>query len=123
MKEFDLHMILAIFQEMLGPFLWLLLALSGIGTVAFVLLLALERRIALLRLVWSELVGLFGGVMSLVFMAEISSSGYSDAAGPADWILLALVFVLGAIGTAIMAYTAIGWIGMAVRQPVRRPIT
>lgn len=117
MKEFDLHMFLAVFQEMLGPFLWLLLALFGAGTLAFILLLAHERKIALQRLAWSELIGLFGGVMSLVFMAEVSSSGYSDAAGPADWIVLVLVFVLGAIGTAVIAYTAIGWIGMAVRQP------
>ncbi|MCC2595722.1 DUF5368 domain-containing protein [Pusillimonas sp. MFBS29] len=117
MKELDPQMFLAVFQEMLGPLLWLLLALVGVGTLAFVALLARERRIAWRRLAWSELIGLFGGVIALVFMAKVSSSGYSDAAGPADWILLALIFVLGAIGTAVIAYTAIGWVGTATRKP------
>lgn len=117
MKELDPLMLLAVFQEMLGPLLWALLAIVVLGTLAFIVLLARERRIALRRLVWSELAGLFGGVMSLVFMAEVSSSGYSDAAGPADWILLALVFGLGAIGTAVIVYTVVGWVGMAIRQP------
>lgn len=117
MKEFDPLMLLAVFQEMLGPMLWLLLAIIVLGTVAFLGLLLRERRLALRRLVIAELVGLFGGVMSLVFMAQVSSSGYSDAGGPADWILLALVFGLGAVGTAVLAYTVAGWISMMIRTP------
>ena len=119
MKELDPLMLLAVFQEMLGPMLWLLLAIVVLGTLAFVALLLRERRIALRRLVAAELVGLFGGVMSLVFMAEVSSSGYNDAAGPADWILLALVFGLGAVGAAVLAYTLAGWISLMIRMPVR----
>lgn len=120
MKELDPLILLAVFQEMLGPFLWLVLFILLTGTAAFLGLLMRERRIALRRLVWSELVGLFGGAMSLVFMAEVSSSGYNDAGGPADWILIALVFGLGAVGTAVLAYTVAGWIGMAIRHPTHR---
>lgn len=118
MKELDPLMLLAVFQEMLGPFLWLLLAVIVVGTLAFLWLLIRERTIHPRRLMWSQLMGLFGGVMSLVFMAEVSSSGYSDAAGPADWVLIALVFVLGAIGSTVIAYTLFGWLSRAIRRSV-----
>ncbi|MFA7669287.1 MAG: DUF5368 domain-containing protein [Burkholderiaceae bacterium] len=115
MKELDPIILLAVFQEMLGPLLWFLLAIVVISTVAFLALLFRERKIVSRRLMWSEALGLFGGVMALVIMAEVSASGYSDAAGPADWILIALVFAAGAIGTTVMAYTAIGWVRTILR--------
>lgn len=119
MKELDPVVLLAVFQEMLGPVLWFLLAIIVIGTLAFLALLIRERRVVSRRLMWSELIGLFGGVMSLVIMARVSASGYSDAAGPADWILIAVVFTAGAIGAAVFAYTLIGWLGAATRQTAR----
>src|SRR5690606_22293968 len=118
MKELDPLMLLAVFQEMLGPFLWLLLAVIVVGTLAFLWLLIRERTIRPRRLVWSQLVGLFGGVMSLVFMGELSSSGYRDAAGAADWLFIALVFVLGAIGRTVVTDSLSGWLGSAIRRPV-----
>ena len=48
-------------------------------------------------------------MLALVLMAKVSSSGFTDAGGPADWFLIALVFGLGLVGTAILVYTAIGW--------------
>jgi len=117
MKELDPLTLIAVFQEMLGPLLWLLLAVIVIGTLAFLGLLVRERKLVCRRLVWSQAIGLFGGAMSLVIMARVSASGYSDAAGPADWVLIAVVFAAGAIGTAILSYTLMGWLGKAVRQP------
>lgn len=117
MKELDPLILIAVFQEMLGPVLWLLLAIIVIGTLAFLGLLLRERKIMSRRLMWSELIGLLGGIMSLVLMARVSASGYSDAAGPADWILIAGVFAAGAVGTAVLAYTLMGWLAAAGRQP------
>lgn len=115
MKELDPLILIAVFQEMLGPLLWLILAVVVLGTLAFVVLLLRERKIVARRLMWSQVVGLFGGVMSLVIMAKVSASGYSDAAGPADWILLMLVFGLGAVGTMVLTYTLVGWLRAAIR--------
>src|SRR5690554_5579341 len=115
MKELDPLILLAVFQEMLGPLLWLLLAVVVIGTVAFFGLLLRERKILSRRLMWSQAVGLFGGVMSLVIMAKVSASGYSDAVGPADWILIAAVFTGGAVGTTVIAYTLAGWMARIVQ--------
>lgn len=109
MKELDPLVFLAVFQEMLGPLLWLMLMVIAVGTAAFIALLLKERAINSRRLVRAELAGLVGGVLALVLMAKVSSSGFTDAGGPADWFLIALVFGLGLAGTAILVYTVMGW--------------
>ncbi len=113
MKELDPLVFLAVFQEMLGPLLWVLILLIVLGTLAFVGLLLKEKTINSKRLVRAELAGLVGGVLALVLMAKVSSSGFTDAGGPADWFLIALVFGLGLAGTSILVYTFMGW-----RKPV-----
>lgn len=109
MKELDPWVMLAIMQEMLGPVLWLLVGVAVLGLAAFVALLLRERRIDARRLVRSQLLGLAGGALALVLMARVSSSGFTDAGGPIDWILIALVFGAGMVGFAILAYTAMGF--------------
>jgi hypothetical protein len=113
MKELDPLVFLSVFQEMLGPLLWVMLLVIVAGTAAFVALLLKERTINSRRLVRAELAGLVGGALALVLMAKVSSSGFTDAGGPADWFLIALVFGLGLAGTAILVYTVLGW-----RKPV-----
>jgi hypothetical protein len=109
MKELDPLVFLAVFQEMLGPLLWIMLLVIVLGTAAFVALLMKEKTINSKRLVRAEFAGLIGGVLALVLMAKVSSSGFTDAGGPADWFLIALVFGLGLAGTAILVYTVMGW--------------
>lgn len=112
MKELDPLIFWYVFQEMLGtPLLWLLIVLIVGGTAAFVLLLLKERTIVARRLVRAQAVGLLGGVLALVLMAKVSSSGFTDAGGPADWFLIALVFGLGAVGTTVLGYTVAGYVG------------
>lgn len=111
MKELDLSILLAVFQEMLGALLWPLVAAALLGTLAFALLLVRERGLDARRLVRAQALGLPGGLLALWLMAGVSSSGFTDAGGPADWVLIALVFALGAAGTAIVAYTVAGWRG------------
>src|SRR5690606_9839994 len=94
---------------MLGPLLWLLVGVVVLGLVAFAALLLRERRLDARRLVRSQLLGLIGGALALVVMARVSSSGFTDAGGPVDWILIALVFGAGLVGSAILAYTAMGF--------------
>lgn len=109
MSELDPLILLAVFQEMLGPLLWLLLAVVVLGLLAFVALLVREKELVSRRLVRSEVAGLFGGALALVLMAKVSSSGFTDAGGPIDWLLIALVFGLGLVGSTILVYTVAGW--------------
>ncbi|MFT3665604.1 DUF5368 domain-containing protein [Piscinibacter sp.] len=109
MKELDPVILLAVFQEMLGPLLWMLLAVVVLGLAAFVALLAREKGLMSRRLVRSEALGVVGGALALVLMAKVSSSGFTDAGGPADWFLIALVFGAGLAGSTILVYTIAGW--------------
>ncbi|MDP3540435.1 MAG: DUF5368 domain-containing protein [Azonexus sp.] len=115
MKDLDPLVFVAVFQEMLGPLLWVMLLLIVAGTAAFGALLLKERTINSKRLLRAEMAGLLGGGLALVLMAKVSSSGFTDAGGPADWFLIAMVFGLGLAGTAILVYTYLGW-----RQPAAR---
>lgn len=109
MQELDLAVFLSVFQEMLGPLLWVLLAVIVVGLVAFVALLIRERGLVSGRMIRSQLLGLLGGVLALVLMVKLSSSGFTDAGGPADWLLIALVFVIGLVCATIVFYTVGGW--------------
>lgn len=110
MKELDPIILLAVFQEMLGPSLWLLLAAVVGGLIAFVALLVREKGLVSRCLIRSEGLGLIGGALALVLMAEVSSSGFTDAGGPADWFLIAVVFGAGLVGSTILIYTIAGWL-------------
>jgi hypothetical protein len=114
MKELDPMILLAVFHEMLGALLWVLLATAIGGVAAFVALIVRERRIVSRRLVRAELAGLVGGALSLVLMAKVSSSGFTDAGGPADWFLIALVFGVGLAGTTILGYAVAGWVTLLI---------
>lgn len=116
MKKLDPMMYLVVFQEMLGPLLWVLVALAVLGLGAFIFVLVRERRIVSTRLVRSELIGLVGGVLSLVLMAKVSSSGFTDAGGPADWFLIALVFGVGLAGVTILTYAVVGVFAIRARR-------
>ena len=109
MKELDPWVFVAVFQEMLGLWLWVYLIVAIVGAAAFIGLVVRERSIVSRRLVQSELMGLLGGVVALVIMARVSSSGFTDAGGPADWFLIALVYGVGFVVTTVLLYTLMGW--------------
>ena len=115
MQELDPLVFVAVFQEMLGAWLWVMLFLGAVGVLGLVLLLVRERTIVSRRLVVSEVLGLLGGGVALVIMAMVSSSGFTDAAGPADWFLIALVYGVGLVVTTALVYTALGW----MQRPAR----
>lgn len=110
MKELDPMVFLAVFQEMLGPMLWVMLLAAALAVLAFVALLVREGGIVSRRLVRAELLGLLGGGVALVIMAKVSSSGFTDAGGPADWFLIALVYGVGLAATTVLTYALMGWL-------------
>ncbi len=111
MKELDPLVFLAVFQEMLGPLLWILVLVSIAATAAFIGLIVREKGVVSTRLVRAEIAGLFGGVAALVLMAKVSSSGFTDAGGPADWFLIGLVYGAGFVGAVVLFYALTGWLG------------
>ena len=110
MKQMDPLVFIAVLQEILGVFFWPLVAFIILGAIAFFYVLIRDRRLVSGRFVWSELVGLLGGVFAIWFTFAITSSGFADIGGPIDWVLLAILFVLGAIGGTIVTYVVLGLI-------------
>ncbi|KAA0579115.1 hypothetical protein FZ983_17510 [Azospirillum sp. B21] len=108
MKEFDLAVFLVVFQEMLGPLLWILPALAIAGLVSFAAVLLHEGGLVSRRLVRSEIVGVLGGFAALGLMAMVTISGFSDAGGPVDWLLVGLIWGVGLVGATILAYAVQG---------------
>ena len=123
MSELDPIVLLAVFQEMLGaPLLWLLIILGIVTPLAFITLLLRERRLVSRRMLYSQAAGLLGGGLALVLMARVSSSGFTDAGGPADWLLIGLIFGLGLIATTLILYSIAGWT-QALRRGSQPPLS
>ena len=111
MKDLDPAVFIAVFQEILGLFFWPLLAFVVLGALAFFYVLIRDRGLVTARFVWSELVGLLGGVFAIWFTFFITNSNLGDIGGPIDWVLLIGLFVLGAIGGTIATYVVLGLLG------------
>jgi hypothetical protein len=108
MKELDIATFWAVFQEMLGPMLWVLVALAVTATVAFVVVLLRDHGLRARRLVWAEAAGVLGGVAAVLFMQAVTHSTFEDIGGPIDWVLVAGIFVAGAGGTMLGVYALLG---------------
>lgn len=104
MKELDFATLVSVFQEMLGPWLWVVLALAALITAGFVYVLIRDRGLSSGRLVRSEIMAPVGGLASVLIMQKITDSRFSDIGGAIDVVLVALIFVGGMIGTAMMLY-------------------
>ena len=111
MNHAEFTMLLAVLQEMLGIFFWPLLIATVMLTLLFAVLLIKERKIVSRRLLWAEVGGFFGGWFALWLMAKLSASRFTDAGGPIDWLIICTIYGIGFCGTAILLYTASGWLG------------
>jgi len=85
-----------------------MLMIAIVGALGLLRVLKREAGLNAKRLVKSELAGVFGGFLALVIMAKVSSSGFTDAGGPADWFLIFGVYGAGLIATTILAYAILG---------------
>lgn len=109
MKDYDPLVFLAVFEEMFGLWLYVIPVIALLVVFALVALIRREAGIVSKRLVRAELFGLAGGFLALVIMANVSSSGFTDAGGPADWFLIFGVYGVGLIVTTLLAYTVMGY--------------
>ena len=111
MKDLDPLVFYYVFVEMMGPWLlWSLVLAAVFGLWAFFSVVIRERGISSKRLVRSEIAGLFGGAGALVLMAHVTMSGFTDAGGPVDWLLVGLIWGAGLAGTTILSYALLGLI-------------
>ena len=109
MKTLDPVVFYAVLVEMMGPWLlWSLILIALFGVIAFIRVVLRERGLSSRRLIIAEVLGLFGGIGALVLMAYVTVSGFTDAGGPVDWLLVGLIWGGGLVGTTILSYALMG---------------
>jgi len=122
MQSLDIAVFVSVFLEMMGSILWVLVALAVIGMAGFAFVVLQEKTLVSRRLLRCEAVGLLGGVGALVLMAWVTMSGFTDAGGPVDWLLIGIIFGTGLAGTTILTYAAWGLVDMMTgRSPASTP--
>ncbi len=110
MKELDVATFLAVFQEMLGPLSWALIALAyrhGPLRPGCCCATAACGRAASWR---------SGGrrrspaeeIAAVLFMLAVTQSQLADIGEPVDWVLVAVIFVAGGVGTVVAASASLG---------------
>lgn len=107
MKELTFETLLAVFEEMFGRGLfWAMVVAAVLITLAYLYVLIRDRAMSMRKFLLAQLAMPFGAVAAVVFVQWITSSGLRDIGGPVDVIVLLGVAVAGAVGIAILVYTA-----------------
>jgi hypothetical protein len=108
MQDLDPAVLVAVLLEMMGVWFWLLLLLALAGLGGFAAVVWRERSVSSGRLVRAQAFALLAGAGALVLMAHVTRSGFTDAGGPVDWLLIGVIFAAGWAGGTILLYAAIG---------------
>lgn len=107
MKDLTFSTLIAVFEEMFGRGLfWTLVAAAALVTAAYLFVLIRDRALSMRKFLWAQLSMPFGAIAAVLFVQGVTSSGFKDIGGPIDVIVLLGIAVMGAIGMAILVYTA-----------------
>lgn len=107
MKELTPSTLLAVLVEMFGSGLfWAMVGLAAMITAAYVHVLIRDRAMSMRRFLLAQLSMPFGAVAAVVFVMLVTRSQPASIGGPIDVIVLLGVALVGAVGTAILVYTA-----------------
>lgn len=107
MKDLTFETLLAVFEEMFGRGLfWAMVVAAVLITLAYLYVMIRDRAVSMRKFLLAQLSMPFGAVAAVIFVQWITSSGLHDIGGPVDVIVLLGVAVAGAVGVAILVYTA-----------------
>lgn len=107
MKELTFSTLIAVFEEMFGPgVFWAMVAVAAAITLAYLFVLIRDRALSMRKFLWAQLSMPVGAIAAVVFVQAMTDSRFRDIGGPVDIIVLLGVAVLGAVGLAILVYTA-----------------
>lgn len=107
MKELTFETLIAVFEEIFGRGLfWAMVMAALIVTAAYVYVLIRDRAMSMRKFLWAQLSMPFGAIAAVLFVQAVTSSHFRDIGGPIDVIVLLGVAAMGAVGAAILVYTA-----------------
>ncbi len=104
MKELDPLVFWTVLQEMLGAWLYAIVAVAVIATALFVRALLRLGGLDARRLVLSQAAGLAGGLAALFFMWGVTHSSIGDIGGPIDALVALGIYLLGWGGATMLSY-------------------
>lgn len=106
MQDLTLETLIAVWEEMFGRGLfWTMVAVAGLITVGYLYVLIRDRSMSMRKFLLAQLSMPVGAVAAVLFVQQMTSSGFRDIGGPVDVIVLLGVAVAGAVGIAILVYT------------------
>lgn len=106
MKELTFGTLIAVFEEMFGPWLfWAMVIVAAVITAAYVYVLVRDRAVSWKKFLWAQLSMPVGAVFAVLFVQFMTHSGFSDIGGPIDLLVLLGIAAGGAVGAAILVYT------------------
>ncbi len=118
MENPSLGMFIAVFEEVFGKTLfWAMVAAAAIVTVLYLYVLIRDRSVSWRKFLLAQVSMPFGAVLAVVFLWNVTHSGFGDIGGPVDLLVLLGVAAIGAIGAAILVYT----IQSLIQGPDRPP--
>ena len=118
MQEMTLGTLIAVFEEMFGRGLfWTMVAAALVVTAAYLYVLIRDCAMSMRKFLWAQIAMPFGAVAAVAFVLGITRSGLRDMGGPIDVITLLGVAAMGAIGIAILVYTAQSLLRPLARRP------
>lgn len=107
MKDLTFGTILAVFEEIFGKGLfWGMVVVAVLVTLAYLFVLIRDRSISWRKFLLAQLSMPLGAVAAVWFVLRMTHSHLSNIGGPVDVILLLGIAGAGAVGLAILVYTA-----------------
>ncbi len=107
MKDLTLETLLAVFEEIFGRALfWSMVAVAAIVTLAYLYVLIRDHSISWRKFLLAQLSMPVGAVAAVLFVQTMTHSHLRDLGGPVDLIVILGVAAMGAVGLAILVYTA-----------------
>jgi hypothetical protein len=110
MNELDPLVFWAVFREMLGVWLYVIVAVAVVTTILFLRAILQERGLEARRLIWSQVVGLAGGIAAVAFMFWVTGSSLRDVGGPIDALLTVAIYLAGWGGATMLFYAVAGFV-------------
>ena len=107
MEQLTFETMIAVFEEIFGPTLfWAMVVAAVVVTVAYLYVLIRDRAMSMRKFLWAQLAMPFGAIAAVLFVQAMTSSHFRDIGGPVDVVVLLGVAAMGAVGIAILVYTA-----------------
>lgn len=105
MKDLTFATLIAVWEEMFGQgVFWTLTAIAALITGLYLHVLIRDRAMSLRKFLWAQLSMPVGAAGAVWFVLAITASRLSDMGGPIDWLVLAGIALVGAVGFAILVY-------------------